>query len=163
MAGAGAEDQIGAPPGWVGRAEDEMRRAGHFSTVPRSAIIAAVGSQSCALTADELAHELRRSGRPVGTATVYRTFELLEDLGLLQRLDLGDGLARYEPAVPGGAHHHHHFVCAGCGKVVPFADAELERAIEACAARFAERVEEHEVIFRGTCRGCRRSQARKRN
>lgn len=155
MAGADAEDQLGAPPGWIRRAEAELRRAGHFSTVPRATIIEAIGTQRCVLTADELAGELRRSGRPVGTATVYRTLELLEQLELLQRIDLGDGLARYEPAVPGNGHHHHHYVCAGCGKVVPFEDEGLERAIAAFGARFSEPVEEHEVILRGTCAECR--------
>lgn len=146
-----------APARWVGRAEAEVRAAGHRSTLPRSAIIELLARQDCVLTADEISHRLHADGsRRVGIATVYRTLELLEELGLLQRLDIGDGLARFEPAFPDGEHHHHHFVCSRCGRVTPFEDAGVERAIEALAGRFAEPVSEHEVILRGgACGHCR--------
>lgn len=145
-----------APTRWVERAEAELQAAGHRSTLPRSAIIELLARQDCVLTADELSRQLHAAGgRRVGLATVYRTLELLEELGLLQRLDIGDGLARFEPAEPGGEHHHHHFVCSRCGRVTPFEDAGVERAIEALSARFGEPVSEHEVILRGkACHAC---------
>jgi Fur family transcriptional regulator, ferric uptake regulator len=145
-----------APADWVARAESAVLAAGHRSTLPRSAIIELLARQDCVLTADEIAQELHTAGgRRVGIATVYRTLELLEELGLLQRLDIGDGLARFEPAVPGGGHHHHHFVCSRCGRVTPFEDPVIERAIEDFAARFGEPVSEHDVILRGrTCSVC---------
>lgn len=134
-----------------------MRQAGYRTTLPRSAVIELLARQDCVLTADEISQRLQgEGGRRVGIATVYRTLELLEELGLLQRLDAGDGLARFEPALPDGEHHHHHFVCTRCGRVTPFEDADVERAIEALADRFGEPVSEHDVILRGrTCSACR--------
>ncbi len=145
-----------APARWVELAESRVRNAGHRSTLPRSAIIELPARQECVLAADEISRQLHAAGgRRVGIATVYRTLELLEELGLLQRLDIGDGLARFEPALPGGRHHHHHFVCSRCGRVAPFEDAGVERAIEALATRFGEPVSEHEVILRGgACSAC---------
>ena len=60
--------------------------------------------------------------------------ELLAEHGLLERVEVGDGQARYEPA-PGGEHHHHHLVCEGCGGLVAFDDPDLERAIERLSRR----------------------------
>jgi Fur family ferric uptake transcriptional regulator len=78
---------------------------------------------------------------------------LLGDEGLLQRVDFGRGVARYEPANPGGEHHH-HVVCDGCGKITAFEDDRLERAIEGLAGRLRHRVTAHEVVIRGACPAC---------
>jgi Fur family ferric uptake transcriptional regulator len=106
------------------------------------------------LSAREIADELRAGGREVGVATVYRTLELLEGMRLLQRLDVGDGSARYEPALPDGGHHHHPHVCDSCGKVTPFEDPKLERAIHDLGDRVDYRVAGHDVVLRGDCPAC---------
>ena len=78
-----------------------LRAAGHRASAPRSAVLELIGNQECVLSAREIADELRGGGREVGVATVYRTLELLEGMQLVQRLDVGGGSARYEPALPG--------------------------------------------------------------
>ena len=78
------------------------------------------------------------------------------DRGVLldQRIDLGDGVARFEPALAGGEHHH-HFVCDDCGKVEPFEDSSLESAIERVADGRGYVVAAHDVVLRGACEECR--------
>ena len=142
---------------WTELAEAKLRSAGHRASLPRSAVLELIGRQDCVLSAQEIVDELRSSGRSVGPATVYRTLELLESLKLVQRLDVGGGAARYEPAMPGGEHHHHHLVCDRCGRVTPFEDPGLERAIDRLAGRVDYRVGEHDVILRGTCPSCGRT------
>ncbi len=139
---------------WIERAERALAEAGHRSSAPRAAVLELIGRQSCVLSAREIADELRGSGREVGVATVYRTLELLEGLRLVQRLDVGGVSARYEPALPGGEHHHHHLVCDRCGRVTPFEDASLERAIEDLGRRLEHTVGDHDVILRGSCPRC---------
>jgi Fur family transcriptional regulator, ferric uptake regulator len=139
---------------WIALAEDSLRRAGHRSSLPRSAVMELIAGQDCVLTAHEIAAELRRRRRGVGIATVYRTLELLEELHLVQRLDFGGGSARYEPALPGGEDHHHHLVCDRCGRVTPFEDPGLERAIESLAGRLEYRVGDHDVVLKGSCPDC---------
>ena len=118
------------------------------------AVVEALGGQDCVLTAREISDRLRAEGRDVGIATVYRALELLYELGLVQRLDLGEGSAAgYEPADPSGAHHH-HFVCDSCGRVSAFDDEPLERAIELLAKRLEYDVGGHDVILRGSCPAC---------
>ena len=138
---------------WVEHAEDTLRRAGHRSSAPRSAVVEALGRQRCVLSAREIADELRAGGRDVGIATVYRALELLDELGLVQRLDVGEGTVRYEPADPSGEHHH-HLVCDSCGRVSSFEDKGLERAITRLAGRLDYHVGGHDVVLRGSCPAC---------
>lgn len=139
---------------WVGVAEDRLRAHGLKASGPRSAVLESIGRQSCVVSAQDIADELKRSEQKVGIATVYRTLEVLEELRLVQRLDLGGESARFEPAMPDGQHHHHHFVCRGCGGAIPFEDEALERAIAALGKRIAASVDEHDVILKGHCPDC---------
>ena len=77
--------------------------------------------------------------------------------GLVQRVDFGDGIARYEPLRAGD--HHHHLVCDGCGKVDTFHDAPLERAIDAIEKQTGYHVTSHDVVLRGACSDCRAKSA----
>ena len=108
----------------------------------------------CAMTAAEIEERLRESGRRVGRASVYRTLEQLDALNLVTRLDVGQGTARYEVALPSGDHHH-HLVCDRCGRVEPFEDPELEATIERISRRVtAFHVGEHDVVLHGECARC---------
>jgi Fur family ferric uptake transcriptional regulator len=117
-------------------------------------VIESLAAQDCCRSAQEIFDQLRDDGRAVGIASVYRVLDLLVSLGLLQRLDLGGGVARYEPAMPGGEHHH-HVVCVDCGDVRPFEDRALEEALERAASRAALEVDGHDVVLWGRCEDCR--------
>ena len=138
---------------WTERTLDALRGGGYRNGVARRAVVELLGRQDCCLTAQEIFDELRREGRSVGIASVYRVLDLLTDKGLLQRLDLGAGVARYEPALSGGEHHH-HLVCDDCGRVEAFADDELERALHEVERRTGYSVAGHDVVLRGACREC---------
>ena len=143
---AGAED-------WAELAADELARAGYRRGGARAAVIELLDGQGCALSAVEIESALAETGsRAVARASVYRILEELEGLGLLTRLELGQGLARFEPARPGG--HHHHMVCNRCGQILPFEDEGLERSIERLARTSAFEVDEHDGVLRGSCARC---------
>ena len=139
---------------WSTHALAEVARAGHRSGGARQAVIASLAEQECCRSAQEIFDQLRGDGRRVGIASVYRVLDLLVSLGLVQRLDLGGGISRYEPALPGGEHHH-HLVCVNCGEVRPFEDPQLEKVLEGTAARSDYTVEGHDVVLRGRCPDCR--------
>jgi Fur family transcriptional regulator, ferric uptake regulator len=138
---------------WVETAEARLREHGLKASAPRAAVLESIGRQECVVSAQDIADDLRRRKQRVAVATVYRTLEVLEELKLVQRLDLGGESARFEPALPDG-HHHHHFVCRNCGEAIPFEDPALERAIEALGRRLAANVDEHDVILKGRCPDC---------
>jgi Fur family ferric uptake transcriptional regulator len=139
---------------WATHARDVLQRAGHHRGAARDRLIDLLAQQECALSALEIEDTLREGGA-VGRASVYRALELLYDHDLVSRLELGDGIARYEPADPQGDHHHHHLVCEQCGQLVPFDDPGLERSITKLSERLGFLTKEHEVTLRGNCPDCR--------
>jgi len=139
---------------WVADALGRLRQSRGRTGSARRAVVEFVGGQTCCVSAQDIHDGLRDAGARVGIASVYRTLEGLDALGLVQRVDLGDGIARFEPAGPGGEHHH-HLVCDDCGKVEPFEDASLEAAIERVADGRGYDVAAHDVVLRGACESCR--------
>ena len=143
-----------APPTpWTDHTLRTLDLAGYRSSSARTAVVELLGRQDCCVTAREIADELREQGRSVGIATVYRALELLDELRLVQRLDAGEGVVRYEPALPDGAHHH-HLICHRCGEVAAFEDERLEQAITALSQRLDHAVDGHDVVLRGVCARC---------
>lgn len=140
---------------WELEAHERLRHAGYRSGAARVRLIDFLGAQPCCRTAQEIHDALTARGDRVGLASVYRSLDVLVQHGLLQRVDIGDGVARFEPARSGHGDHHHHLVCGECGKVEPFADPRLERAIEAVEERSGYSVSTHDVVLRGACADCR--------
>ena len=140
---------------WADHAVAALGDAGHRSSAARREVIDAVAALGCSVTAREIEDLLRERGSKVGLASVYRALELLDRNGLVQRFDVGEGTARYEPAHASGEHHH-HIVCDTCGKVEPFEDAQLERAIDGLAGKTDFIVAAHDVTLHGECPACQR-------
>jgi len=116
-------------------------------------VIEALARAPCGITAQGIFDSLREGGRRAGIASVYRALEQLAALRLVTRLDFGDGVSRFEAADPAG-HHHHHLVCTACGRVEPFEDPDLERALMASAGRAGFAPDDHDVVLRGRCAAC---------
>jgi Fur family ferric uptake transcriptional regulator len=141
-------------PGWDQYAHQRLASTGFRRGGARSAVIGLLNGEECARSAIEIEDALRAGGRRVGRATVYRVLDELDDLGLVTRIEIGDGLTRYEAVFPNGAQHHHHLVCDDCGKLTPFTDDELERAIRRVARREAFAINDHDVTLHGSCPDC---------
>lgn len=137
------------PATWADHALAELDAAGYRRGGSRRKVIEFLDTRDCAVTALEIDREVERVGR----ASVYRTLEQLEELGLVQRVGLGGDSAAFERVDPTG-HHHHHLVCTKCGRVLPFEDEGLEEAIHGVGASEGFTVEGHDVTLRGTCARC---------
>ena len=138
---------------WAESAQRALSDAGHRAGGARGAVVELLGEQSCCLSAQEIAERLRGSGSTVGLASVYRALDLLHEMTLVQRVDLGDGGARYEPILPGGEHHH-HAVCDRCGRVTAFEDERLEGDLERLGRRLKHSIRAHDLVIHGACRRC---------
>ena len=82
----------------------------------------------------------------ISIATVYRTVKLFEEAGLLERLEFGDGRARYEDAE---RNHHDHLIDLTTGEVIEFVDPEIEVLQEKIAARLGYRLKGHRLELYG--------------
>ena len=136
-------------PAW----EHAALASGRLRGRARGAVIELLARQSCCLTAQEIFDRLRSAGSAVGLASVYRTLDQLSKDGFVQKVELGDGTTRYEPAQQGG-HHHHHVVCDNCGKVESFEDDRLEQALRRVERQTGYAVAAHDVVLRGSCGDC---------
>jgi Fur family transcriptional regulator, ferric uptake regulator len=138
---------------WERHALVMLGEAGYRRGGARTAVVEALARHDCAVTALDLEEELRGRKVSVGRASVYRALELLEELRLVQRFEAARGIASYERIDPSG-HHHHHAICRRCGRMEPFEDRDLERAIEQVAGQVPFEVAEHDVVLRGLCESC---------
>jgi Fur family ferric uptake transcriptional regulator len=138
---------------WSERAFEELQAAGYRRGSARARVIEFLAAQDCCVGAQEIHEELSRRGERVGLTSVYRVLEALAGKRLVQRIDLGDGLTRFE-AVRDGDEHHHHIVCDECGRIEPFADRRLERVLREIEKGSGYTVAGHDVVLRGACSAC---------
>ena len=82
----------------------------------------------------------------ISIATVYRTVKLFEEAGILERLEFGDGRARYEDAE---RDHHDHLIDITTGEVIEFVDPEIEALQEKIAARLGFTLKGHRLELYG--------------
>ncbi len=128
----------------------ELRRRGYRLTPQRQMVLEAVGGLGHG-TPDEIAAAVHEKASGVNISTVYRTLELLEEIGLVRHTHLGHGAPTYHLA---DRHHHIHLVCRDCTNVI---EADLS-----VAAEFTAKLREqfgfdtdmkHFAIF-GRCEDC---------
>ena len=129
-----------------------LNNAGHKITTPRRAIVHVLLQQQSHFKAEEILEEAKRMAPHTGRATVYRTLEILETMGMLEQLHLGEGSHSY---VLGEQSHHHHLICSQCGKVVEFHGCQIGDLVNTFAAMHRFTVDGHQLEMYGRCWECR--------
>jgi Fur family transcriptional regulator, ferric uptake regulator len=104
------------------------------------------------LSAEAVERRLKERGVKVGTATVYRTLDVLVESGLVKAHDFGEGYKRYEATGPQA--RHEHLICERCGKVLEFSNEQLERMLPIIADEHLFQHRRHRVEVFGVCRDC---------
>ena len=122
----------------------KMRGAGYKATPQRTAVLRALIAEQ-----HQSLEEIRARCLEVGLVTVYRTLDLLNELGLVRRLDLGDG-ARYELAED----HHHHMICESCGDISEFDECPLDPTLLPVENSDFE-IRSHSLEVYGRCAACK--------
>lgn len=124
---------------------------GYRLTAARRVILDTLMESGGHLTADELTDLARQRSTAIGRMTVYRTLDLLCDLGLLRPVYQGTGAAHYILMQDG---HHHHLVCNNCSRVFEFDECMLDELPEQVAQRFGFEVRGHLLELYGMCANC---------
>ena len=141
-----------------GTALDEFRaylRDHNLPVTPqRLAVAEVVLLRDRHLSAEEIEQELAAKDVSVGTATVYRTLDVLVRSGLVVERDFGEGFKRYESAR--GIPQHEHLLCTMCGKVTEFRDERLERMTTLLAEAHGFARQRHRLVIYGVCGECQR-------
>lgn len=128
-----------------------LKQKGFRLTSSRQKIVQALLGCGGHITADGLLEVVHETDATVGRMTVYRTLELLSELGLIRPVYQGTGAAHYI-LLDGG--HHHHLICSGCDAVIEFEECGLQEMGKLLADRFNFEIEGHLVEFYGRCANC---------
>lgn len=102
---------------------------------------------------ETIRRDLQRRGERVGTATIYRTLELLVEGGFVAAHDFGDGRRRFEPMH--AVARHGHLICRRCGRVEEFVAERVERMLRLVADEHGFVYERHRAEVHGLCAECR--------
>lgn len=155
---------LGARGGMVGGWGGKFRGCGYRMTVPRQAIMVVLSKTDKHLSAEDIYVKVHKTYPNVGLTTVYRTLELLTQMGMVAKFDFGDGRARYELTEGPNKEHHHHLICTGCNRIIEyteFIDEEMEflkRAEKGLSKKYNFDIKNHIIQFYGTCDKCGRKE-----
>ncbi len=145
------------PSCWHGK----FRDCGCRMTIPRQAIIDVLTNTSEHLSAEDIYLAVHKVYPAVGLTTVYRTLDLLAQIGMVFKFDFGDGRSRYELVEEGKKEHHHHLVCTGCRRIIDYSDfieeeVKLFRQVEeSLSKKHNFKITTHQVQFLGRCSNCK--------
>lgn len=130
-----------------------LRAAGRRLTRTRKAVLALLEVTPQPLSAAEIFSQLQKDQVPIDLVTVYRTVNVLKELGLVVQLDLHqEGQSRYE--LKEGRKHHHHIRCQICGKIVDLLLCPLKKLTKLIEERTQFIVDDHTLEFSGFCPKC---------
>ena len=128
----------------------ELRARGYRLTPQRQLVLEAVGTLGHG-TPEEIVAAVRKTASGVNISTVYRTLELLEELGLVQHTHLGHGAPTYSVATDDD---HVHLVCRDCGGVDEVASEVVEDVVRRLSAERGFTVDVGHFAVFGRCRAC---------
>jgi Fur family ferric uptake transcriptional regulator len=144
-------------PWWYAKLKDSGVRL----TEPREVVLQILQNSDEHLTVTEIyvqAHQIKPS---MGLTTVYRTLELLFRLGIVQKVEVGEGKARFELADRPGGKGHHHLVCLKCKKIMDYSEISrdekkfLKLMEQRLNQKYDFKILDHLMWFYGVCGDCR--------
>ncbi|WP_038041273.1 Fur family transcriptional regulator [Thermodesulfobacterium hveragerdense] len=145
--------------GWCWK-KHGFKECGLRKTQAREAILNLLSQTEGHLTAEEIFWKLKEILPGIGLATVYRTLELLTQLGIIKKLEFQEGKARFE-FIKQEERDHYHLICKVCGKIINYMPSEeyqvLKDLTENIEKDFDFKVETLEIQAYGVCKDCKKS------
>lgn len=129
-----------------------LEEAGYRLTGPRRAVADLITQREGHFTAADLVDDAIGRRPAIARATIFRTLEVLEGVGAIERIDLPSGDHAYIACEP--ADHHHHVVCSTCGRAADVDDTGLAGVVSKIAAESGYRIDVHRLELFGLCPTC---------
>ena len=140
---------------------DELSHQGYRMTPQRLMIVSAIESSENHISAEDIYAQVVAKYPNVNVSTVYRTLELLEQLGLVTKTEMGVGRIMYHPLEKG---HHHHLVCRECGKMIDLDESTLTPLKETLLRDYQFIADLRHLGILGLCANCKqKSQVKSEN
>ncbi len=141
--------------------QEKLINGGYRMTIPRQVVLDALINASGHPSAEDIYFKVHDTYPDIGLTTVYRTLELLVQMGIVSKFDFGDGRARYELYEDSkGSRHHHHLVCTNCSRIIDYTDfiedeiELLKRTEKGLSEKFNFKITDHVIHFYGLCDKC---------
>jgi Fur family ferric uptake transcriptional regulator len=132
---------------------ERLHQSGHKVTPQRLNIIKIVTESAELLTPSALLKKVREVDPEVGEVTVYRTLDILSEIGLVCMVLTGENTHSYIGRPP---EHHDHLICSECGKVVNFTECNIAKLEKRLVSETGFVIDDHRLDFYGKCRECKR-------
>ena len=124
---------------------DKCLKVGLRMTLPRKVILEVIESSEDHPDVEEMYRRAVEKDKSISIATVYRTIKLFEEAGIIEKLDIGDGRARYEEA----GEHHEHLVDVETVEIIEFQDEALEEMKRQVALKMGYELVDHRLELFG--------------
>ncbi|RKD27914.1 Fur family transcriptional regulator, ferric uptake regulator [Caminicella sporogenes DSM 14501] len=135
--------------------KDILKEKGYKLTPQRRAVLdTIINNQGKHLSTEEVYDYVKKNCPEIGLATVYRTLQLLDDLGIITKINLDDGCARYELNINSDDHQHHHLICTKCGAIIEVEVDLLDHLEAEIEKNYKFEIKDHKVKFFGLCSKC---------
>lgn len=139
----------------IEKIKQQLQSQGYKLTPQREATLRVLlENEEDHLSAEDVFMLVKDKAPEIGLATVYRTLELLSDMHVLEKMNFGDGVARYDLRNDSSHHHHHHLICVQCGAVDEIMEDWLGPLEERLEQQFHFSVLDHRLDFQGICYRC---------
>jgi Fur family ferric uptake transcriptional regulator len=133
----------------------QLHTSGYKLTPQREATVKVLlENEQDHLSAEDVYLLVKEKSPEIGLATVYRTLELLTELKVVDKINFGDGVSRYDLRKEGDNHFHHHLVCIQCGSVQEIEEDLLDDVEAIVEDKFKFKVKDHRLTFHGVCNIC---------
>lgn len=143
----------------VNQFKRRLKDKGYKLTPQRRAVLdVIIENEGKHLSTEEIFEYVRKECPEIGLATVYRTLQLLEGIGLIFKMNLDDGKNRYELSHAEEDHHHHHLICVKCGKLTEVQGDLLDGLEKEVEKKYDFKVTNHILKFYGYCSECRKKE-----
>ena len=135
--------------------KEKLKEKGCKLTMQRRSVLDVLLEHSNEHLSTEEIYDIVKGNFPeIGLATVYRTVQLFEDMGIVDRLNFDDGCSRFELASEDTVHHHHHLICEECNKVFEVENDLLDDIEKEIENKYNFKIHDHNVMFYGICKDC---------
>lgn len=139
----------------IQRVKEQLHKASYKLTPQREATVRVLlENEADHLSAEDVYLKVKDKAPEIGLATVYRTLELLAELKVVDKINFGDGVARFDLRKEGAKHFHHHMVCMECGAVDEIEEDLLEDVERRVEKEFNFKILDHRLTFHGICYRC---------
>jgi len=136
--------------------KDQLKRKGYKLTTQRRVILdTIIENIDKHLSIEDIFEQVKKKYPEIGLATVYRTVQLFEQLGIIYKLNFDDGRSRYELYQNKEDHQHHHLICLKCGSIYEVEEDLLEDLEKRIEESKDFEIVDHNVRFFGYCKNCR--------